>query len=193
MGLGRHRLQGRTGPSILRICASVGPVADPPALRPEPPPATAQYRFGPARIGPRSEPRVARKVRKKLGEILLQEGVVTEEVLTECQGIDFKTNFGLGLAQRFWLEIGAAYPLKYHQVRSFHTGTFMTLLSSMLRQFLPAHLKSKMIMGCVSEAGRLDGVYATPNLPAAQERFLRRMTSALQERYANEEAFSLGD
>jgi hypothetical protein len=53
-------------------------------------------RRGSTSIRFRSERRVARKVRKKLGEILLEEGIVTEEVLSECQEIAAERGRKLG-------------------------------------------------------------------------------------------------
>ncbi|CAB9504257.1 expressed unknown protein [Seminavis robusta] len=86
--------------------------------------------------------------------------------IIECEGFDWKKNFGLGILRPFWGELLTAYPIQFVKVKNFNTGFFVHSLVSMSRRFLPFELHTN-------------------------ERFMTHATEALKKRYANEASFSL--
>lgn len=109
----------------------------------------------------------------------------------ECDGFDFMKHFGIKVFTKVWTEGALVLPLQFKAIKHFHTSMFKNLLVSMARRFMPKDVHSKFKGGCVSEAGRLDKVYQTPNAAAANQRFEDSIIECLQRRYENEKTFSL--
>ncbi|CAB9516501.1 expressed unknown protein [Seminavis robusta] len=118
----------------------------------------------------------------------MRQGVV---LLAECGGFCWTKNFKLSLFQKFWVELGGVYPMKLKKLRHFHTSMFFNLLQSMGRPFLPKDVKEAFEIGCCSVLGRLDNVYLSPSVAAANARFKRRIKVCLQTRQENASSFKL--
>ena len=100
------------------------------------------------------------------------------------KGADFKN------LKRVWTEITSVYPCVFEKIKYFNAGMAMNVVASMLRPFLPENLRSKLEFGCQFDK-RLDELYLTPTIEAANERFLSRIKYNLQRRYDNEKNFKL--
>ncbi|CAB9505685.1 expressed unknown protein [Seminavis robusta] len=118
----------------------------------------------------------------------IRQGVI---ILAETDGFDWKTNFGLEVFKKFWVELCAVYPYKHSQIKNFHTGVLYNLLLSMTRRFVPKEIHERFQMGCLCELGRLDALYLNPTVEAANEKLLAFTDHTLRRRYANEAAFTL--
>ncbi|CAB9505041.1 expressed unknown protein [Seminavis robusta] len=118
----------------------------------------------------------------------LRQGTV---VMLECEGISWHTHFDLDFIRKYWSGFGSAYPIHFHQFKLFHTGVFVNMATAVTRELLPRYLRRKVEYGCVSPLGRLDCLYAVPDLEASTDRFLARFKCTLQLRYANEASFKL--
>ncbi|CAB9501766.1 expressed unknown protein [Seminavis robusta] len=110
--------------------------------------------------------------------------------VAECEGYQMQHDIGVGIWRRVW-DMVVPYPLNLQKIKHFHTGVMSNIMVSMVRQFLPRSIKDRIEVGCLSEAGRLDGMYLMPNKEAARKRTLSRLEDALQRRYNNEAAFKL--
>ena len=100
------------------------------------------------------------------------------------KGFDFKS------LKRVWSEIAAVYPYRIDKVKYFNAGTTMTLVTSMLRPFMPADFRNRLEFGYQSEQ-RLDSLYLVPTLEAATTRLVGRLEETLRKRYENERLFRL--
>lgn len=111
-------------------------------------------------------------------------------LVAECEGYDWKVDMDFKSLKQVWSEIAAVYPVPIKKIKYFNSGTTMNLVASMLRPFLPRDLQSKIELGCQFDQ-RLDEIYLTPTLEAANVRMLSRIAALLQQRYENEQAFHL--
>ncbi|CAB9498510.1 expressed unknown protein [Seminavis robusta] len=118
----------------------------------------------------------------------MRQGLV---FLCECGGFSWKDNFKLGYFQKFWLELGGVYPIKFKKMMHYHTSLFFNLLHSMGRPFLPNDVKEVFEIGLFSVLGRLDIVYLSPSLEASNARFKTRIVESLQTRHQNASNFRL--
>lgn len=117
----------------------------------------------------------------------IRKGVV---LVLECEGYDWKMHAEFKTIKRVWSEIATIYPCSFQKLKYFNAGTMMNVVVSMLRPFLPRHLKNKIEVGCQFDK-RLDEVYLVPNMEEANARTLSRMEDTLRRRYENEKTFQL--
>ena len=111
-------------------------------------------------------------------------------VAVECEGYNWKMDADFKSLKRMWTEIVTVYPATIQKLKFFNNGATMTVVVSMLRPFLPRHLRSKVEVGCQFHT-RLDEAYLTPNMDEANMKMLSRMENALARRYENEKTFRL--
>lgn len=112
--------------------------------------------------------------------------------LLECQGFDWKKNFGLDVMRPYWSDIAGVYPLNHKMIKYYHTGVFLNTLVSMAKKFMPVAAQDKFQVGCVCDLGQtLSQLYLTPNVQEADQRFRERFRVGLEKRYVNEASFQL--
>ncbi|CAB9511099.1 expressed unknown protein [Seminavis robusta] len=112
-------------------------------------------------------------------------------LIMECDGFDWKTNVNLRIFTKMFQEMASSYPNLWHSVSFFNSGVCLNVLMSMVKRVSPPEFHRNYEFGCVTDMGRLDTLYLTPNMEVANRRILDRFTEALELRYANEAAFSL--
>jgi hypothetical protein len=116
----------------------------------------------------------------------IRKGIV---FVVECEGFDWK-KCDVKTSERGWTELLTVYPTIFRQLKYFHTGVFANLSASLMKHFLPEHIRNKIQVGCEYE-GRLDTLYLVPSLEAANNRILERLQICLKNRYENEKRFRL--
>ncbi|CAB9526592.1 expressed unknown protein [Seminavis robusta] len=118
----------------------------------------------------------------------IRTGIVS---IVECEGFEWSKHFGLQIMKKFSLELGAVYPFQVKQLLCYHTGLCFTLLMSMVKQYLPATLRSTISVGNICGLGRLDALYFSPGVEFARDMIKTRLEECLDRRYRNEASFSL--
>ncbi|CAB9507655.1 expressed unknown protein [Seminavis robusta] len=112
--------------------------------------------------------------------------------IAECQGYQWMPKRGgLRYSERFWNDLGSAYPQTIQEYNCFHTPAMFNVMKSMLRPFIAQDIYSKINLGCSFPGGRLDSVYMIPTPQIAEQRVLSKWHEALELRFANEQSFAL--
>ena len=109
--------------------------------------------------------------------------------LVECESYDWARNMSVNFYKLLWTEL-LMYPLTYSHVKHFHCGVLHNMLLSLTKRFLPHHIRAKIFTGCQFEE-RLDTLYLTPTVEAANQRLLARLDESISRRYASEASFQL--
>lgn len=110
-------------------------------------------------------------------------------IVLECQGYAWKKSFDLKDIKRLWVELASVYPMTFNKMKYFNPTSAMNIVVSMLRPFLPAHLRSRLEF--VQLEQRLDTLYLQPTVQEANQRLLGRIEETLRMRYQNEQSFRL--
>lgn len=111
--------------------------------------------------------------------------------ITECEGFDWREAFGVTQMRRIWDEICSVYPVLIQRIEHIHTGVLINTIISLVKRFVRPEIVDKFEMGSWSEVARLDEMYLTPSLQAANKRLLDEVAESLHRRYTNEATFSL--
>lgn len=117
----------------------------------------------------------------------IRAGVV---LLVECEGFSWTKHFDVHQYRLYWEALGDSYPLKYQQIKHFHTGWFLTMMLSLGKKFVPPEARDSVQVGCKSKH-RLDVMCSKPSFEEAQQKMLENLHEALKKRYENEAAFRL--
>ncbi|CAB9516620.1 expressed unknown protein [Seminavis robusta] len=112
-------------------------------------------------------------------------------VLIECEGVDWSRKQDYKLLQKLFSQLISVYPQK-SEMRHYHTGMVVNLLTSMVKRFLSKDLRDLITMGLQHDC-RLDQVYMVPDVPTANDRMILRLQETLRRRYDNEKSFKLAD
>lgn len=120
----------------------------------------------------------------------VRKGII---VLIECEGYRWTDHLGIDTLGEIWSDLWAVYPMNVLQLKHFNTGVFVNTMAAMTRKFQPRAMRQKIQFGCKFPSGRLDTVFNVPTLQEAQNRLLSRLDDCLEERYENEQTFSLDD
>jgi hypothetical protein len=110
-------------------------------------------------------------------------------VLLECQGVDWTAKQNFKLIQRMFIHLLRYYPIK-GEMRHYHTGIIVNMLTSMVKGFLCKETRELIKMGLTLDS-RLDQLFLVPNVAAANARMMVRLQETLKRRYENEKSFSL--
>ncbi|CAB9503119.1 expressed unknown protein [Seminavis robusta] len=111
-------------------------------------------------------------------------------LVVECEGYDWKTDMDFKSLKKVWSEVATVYPVCFDKVKYFNASSTMNVVVSMLKPFLPKHLRNNIEFGCQFEQ-RLDALYLVPSMEEANQRLLARVDATLQRRYENERTFRL--
>ena len=117
---------------------------------------------------------------------LPREGVI---LIAECEGLDWK-KCSPNTLERMWQELIVAYPVKFREMKMFHTGVAANLTVALMKGYLPERIGSKFNLGCQFN-GRLDSFYRVPTAEAADNRVQSEFEGFLRKRYENEHSFQL--
>ena len=115
----------------------------------------------------------------------IRKGIV---FVVECQGMGLRREV-LRFLTSFFSQFLSYYPMN-GQCRLFHTGAMFNVIISMLRALLPQQMRESFQIGLQID-GTLGDIFLVPTVQQANQKMLRRMQTALQQRYHNEQHFSL--
>jgi hypothetical protein len=109
--------------------------------------------------------------------------------IAECEGVT-RHRLSFNAISTFWHHFLHHYPMKYKEIKFFHTNVITNLSFSMMKPLMRPEIRECFHIGCQFGAN-IGSLYRLPTPEIAKERTLRRLEFFLKRRYANQARFKL--